>query len=374
LDKTLHRERIAFYKELITQYESIKIKDHPHFKSVIEWARIKNICKKSFFKFYNRYKCSNELEQLLPNKRGPKPKSKKSKEEEEEYKRQIFSILHSPPKDFGFNRTTWRISDLHKVVNSKNQKISRFYLTYLIKSEGYRFTKARTVLTSTDPNYREKLKKITDILSSLTEDEKFFSIDEFGPVAIKIYGGNALTKQSEIRIVPQFQKTKGSLILTAALELSTNQITHFYSQKKNTDEMTKLLELLTTKYNTQRCLFLSWDAASWHVSKKLFKVVDDHNQNRRTPRVELTPLPAHSQFLNVIESVFSGMARAIIHNSNYQSIDECKEAIDKYLCDRNKFYADNPKRAGNKIWGKERVEPKFHESNNCKDPKYSNDY
>jgi hypothetical protein len=30
----------------------------------------------------------------------------------------------------------------------------------------------------------------------------------------------------------------------------------------------------------------------------------------------------------------------------------------------------NPKRAGNKIWGKELVIAEFNESNNCKDPLY----
>jgi hypothetical protein len=34
------------------------------------------------------------------------------------------------------------------------------------------------------------------------------------------------------------------------------------------------------------------------------------------PEIEILPLPAQAQFLNVIESVFSGMARAIIHNSD----------------------------------------------------------
>lgn len=65
--------------------------------------------------------------------------------------------------------------------------------------------------------------------------------------------------------------------------------------------------------------------------------------------IKLAPLPACAQFLNVIESVFSGMARAIIHNSDYQSVEECKQAIDRYFIDRNKFYKKNPKKAGNKI-------------------------
>ena len=49
------------------------------------------------------------------------------------------------------------------------------------------------------------------------------------------------------------------------------------------------------------------------------------------------------------------MARAIIHNSNYQSVEECKFAIDKYFEERNSSFKKNPKRAGKKIWGKERV-------------------
>jgi len=74
--------------------------------------------------------------------------------------------------------------------------------------------------------------------------------------------------------------------------------------------------------------------------------------------------------MNVIESVFSGMARAIIHNSDYQSMDECKKAIDAYFLDRNEHYRTNPRRAGDKIWGRERVAPSFAQSNNCKDPRY----
>jgi len=65
-----------------------------------------------------------------------------------------------------------------------------------------------------------------------------------------------LSRQDEIKIVPQFQKSKGSLILTAALELSANQIVHFYSEKKDTEEMIKLLEVLTRKYKTQDRIYL----------------------------------------------------------------------------------------------------------------------
>jgi hypothetical protein len=64
------------------------------------------------------------------------------------------------------------------------------------------------------------------------------------------------------------------------------------------------------------------------------------------------------------------MAKAVIHNSDYQSVEECKKAIDTYFAERNEYYRQNPRRAGNKIWGKELVLPSFKPSNNCKDPNW----
>jgi transposase len=297
------------------------------------------------------------------------------KYEEPKYKEKVFKILHSPPATFGINRTTWRMEDLYKTMAIEGCPLSKTGIRKIIKNEGYRFLKAKKVLTSKDPDYDEKLRKITKILSKLKSTEKFFSIDEFGPVAVKIHGGRSWTPPGKHKIVPQWQKSKGSLILTAALELCTNQITHFYSEKKNTTEMIKLLELLLKAYKNESRIFFSWDAASWHASKALFEKVDEVNDIayrsiHNTPLVELAPLPSGAQFLNIIESVFSGMARAIIHNSNYESVDTCKAAIDQYFYDRNNCFRLHPKIAGKKIWGKERVNVVFSESHNCKDPKY----
>jgi transposase len=289
------------------------------------------------------------------------------------YAAAVFKMLHAPPGAFGFNRTTWRMDDLYAALIKQGVRISRVNIRKIIKVAGYRFRKAKRVLTSTDPEYREKLQKITNILANLKPDEKFFSIDEYGPFSVKIMGGRALTPPGEIRTGPERQKSKGSLIATAALELSTNQITHFYSEKKNTEEMIRMLELLTSQYRGQARIFLSWDAASWHGSKKFFGRVDEVNQaayraEHGTPIVELAPLPSCAQFLNVIEAVFSGMARAIIHNSDYASVEAAKAAIDRYFAERNDHFQKHPCRAGKKLWGMERVEPEFNEANNCKDP------
>ena len=133
--------------------------------------------------------------------------------------------------------------------------------------------------------------------------------------------------------------------------------------------------MLILKYKTDDMIYFSWDAASWHASKKLYKRLEEINSSEfrkvaKTPMVELAPLPASAQFLNVIESVFSGLARAIIHNSNYHSVEECKSAIDLYFSDRNDHFRKNPRKAGLKIWGKELNISAFDEAKNFKDSRW----
>ena len=40
------------------------------------------------------------------------------------------------------------------------------------------------------------------------------------------------------------------MIMTAALELSGNQVTHFFSAKKNTGEMIRMMDVLIERYGT----------------------------------------------------------------------------------------------------------------------------
>jgi transposase len=286
----------------------------------------------------------------------------------------LFATLHTPPSAYGINRTSWKMDDLHRVLAEKGCGMSRQTIRAIVRKAGCKWRRARRVLTSKDPEYKQKLERITSILKGLGPKDRFFSIDEYGPFYITQKPGRKLVVPGEERTVPQHQKARGRLIVTAALELSTNQVTHFYSDKKNTSEMIRLLEVLLKEYSEMEVLYLSWDAASWHLSKRFFQRVEEHNALQATqpglPRIELAPLPSGAQFLNVIESVFSGMAKAIIHNSDYQTPEEAMCAIDRYFSERNAYFRLNPRRAGKKIWGKERVEPAFSESNNCKDPRW----
>lgn len=295
------------------------------------------------------------------------------KQDDEALKAAVFSVLHEPPSLSNINRTTWKMDDLRRVLADLGFAACKDVIRQIIHKAGYKWRTARTVLTSNDPDYREKIGKVKSILSNLGEKDRFFSIDEYGPFAIKLIGGRILSVPSARPTVPQWQRSKGSLIMTAALDLVENQVVHFFSDAKDTEEMIKMAEILVDRYQDCRRLYLSWDAASWHISKSLKKFMDEYNTiavDADLPQIESVPLPAGAQFLNVVESVFSGMARAIIHNSNYASKAEAAAAINRYFTDRNEHFQEHPHRAGDKIWRMERTPPNFDPSNNCKDPAY----
>ena len=168
--------------------------------------------------------------------------------DDEAMKQAVFRLLHEPPSNHGINRTTWIMSDMTRVLRESGHPTCPEVIRKITKAAGYRWRKARIVLTSSDPAYNEKLSRIHSILAELRSDQAFFSIDEFGPFAVKMKPGRMLSAPGEQRVVPQWQKSRGCIIMTAALELSGNQVTHFYSQKKNTAEMIRMMELLVQKY------------------------------------------------------------------------------------------------------------------------------
>jgi len=267
----------------------------------------------------------------------------------------VVDILHSPPEAFGINRTNWT----HPTIREAYQKTHGEHLPSgalkrIIKATGYSWRRARVVLTSPDPEYRDKIEKVLEKLRSLKGDECFFFIDEAGPWQVMKYGGLALTHRSSIRKIPEHQVSKGSIQFIVALEANSNQVTWNFTTSKRSKVLITLLKELVQKYHFYSRLYLTWDALSMHSSKEVNTWIAKNNrlskETGEVPVLEVVPLPGRAQFLNVVESVISGLKRAVIVNSDYPSPEAMQRAISDHFLERNSFYRDNPKRAGNKIW------------------------
>jgi transposase len=123
---------------------------------------------------------------------GRKPRARMA--DDEAFGKALFGLLHEPPSLSGHNRTTWRMEDLQKTLAERGFRVGREIIREAIRKSGFRWRSAKVVLTSHDPEYREKLARVREVLSNLDDDERFFSVDEYGPFAIKAKPGRVLGK------------------------------------------------------------------------------------------------------------------------------------------------------------------------------------
>lgn len=285
---------------------------------------------------------------------GPRKPHKRTVASQQRAKH-ILEIIHAQPKSYGINRSNWSLDSIAHTYEKKYQKtVSRGTVSRALKNFGYAIRKARKVLTSPDPNYREKVDLLLNTLQNLGPGELLFFIDELGPLRVKKYGGRALVRKGDFITYPQEQAHRGVIMMSGALSATTNQVTWIYARSKDSGAMIDLIEVLYNQHFRASKLYVTWDAASWHKSTSLVEWLDAFNAITRTsgegPLIELVPLPTSSQFLDVIEAVFSGMKRAVVHHSDYANVLEMKTAISQHFNDRNSHFCENPRRAGKKIW------------------------
>lgn len=257
-------------------------------------------------------------------------------------KKRLLDILHDRPRSFGISRASWNLAALAKAYSNKyGECVSNSQVGRAIKQAGYTIRKARRVLTSPDPEYREKVDQVLSTLQNLKPDELFFFIDELGPLRVKKYGGRTFAAIGDAPTVPQMQASKGSITMAGALSATANQVTWLFSPAKDTQSMIDLIEVLFNQHLMATSIFLTWDAASWHSSVLLIEWLDAFNEQTLVtgfgPTIWLVPLPTSSQFLDVLEAVFSGMKRAVVHHSDYQSVIELKMAVSSHFVERNAF-------------------------------------
>lgn len=74
-DLTLARNYLQKYHFLIGEYEQVKSKSHPRYRFAKDFYQANGIDRRTFLKYYNRFRATGDTNDLLPQKRGPKWKT-----------------------------------------------------------------------------------------------------------------------------------------------------------------------------------------------------------------------------------------------------------------------------------------------------------
>jgi transposase len=121
-------------------------------------------------------------------------------------------------------------------------------------------------------------------------------------------------------------KRLGTVSLLAGLDLHTGRVTEIVSDHHASADFIALLSKLDASYPPQTRIRLLLDNHSAHISKETQGWLSLHPQ-----RFEFVFTPKHGSWLNIVETMFSKMARSMLRGIRVKSKQELVERIHLYF-------------------------------------------
>lgn len=267
----------------------------------------------------------------------------------------VVSIGCTKPKDYGLAAELWTISALAGFVSERAVAAGHPRLAQAGKSTVWRILnehgikphKIRYYLEKRDPDFDRKMQEVLMVyrdVSLYTEGAAhdgrpnpiyIVSVDEKpGVQALGLTApdlppvpGKAATVGRDYEYVRH-----GTVSILAGIDLHSGHIFANVEDRHRSVEFIDLLKNLDDYYPPEAIIRVALDNHSAHVSKETMAFLAT-----RPGRFEYVHTPKHGSWLNLIECVFSKMARTFLRHIRVASLDELKTRILKGVDEMNQL-------------------------------------
>jgi len=273
----------------------------------------------------------------------------------DEAKAWVVSLACTKPKDHGLAAELWSISALAKFVSERAEGAGFPRLANAGKSTVWRILddidikphKIRYYLEKRDPEFDRKMQEVLMVYRDVglyapgagavhdARPEPIYtvSVDEKpGVQAISMTApdlppvpGKASTVSRDYEYVRH-----GTLSILAGIDLHSGHIFANVEDRHRSVEFIALLQQLDDHYPTEAIIRVVLDNHSAHISKETLAYLSS-----RPGRFEYVHTPKHGSWLNLIECVFSKMARTFLRHIRVKSKDELRTRILKGIAEFN---------------------------------------
>jgi len=266
-------------------------------------------------------------------------------------------VLHcacQKPKELGYAYELWTYSLLQEHVRKHGAEAGHPSLNELSRSRLHRILtqgeilphKVRYYVQRRDPEFEAKMavvlhmyKEVEIVNAELLEGK----LKEPAVVTISYDekpGIQALaTTTPDLPPVPNRHRSHlrdgeyvrlGTVSLLAGLDLHTGRVTEIVSDRHASADFIRLLNKLGEDYPPQTRIRLLLDNHSAHTSKETQSWLSLHPQ-----RFEFVFTPKHGSWLNIVETMFSKMARSMLRGIRVTSKQELIDRIHLYFAQIN---------------------------------------
>ena len=261
----------------------------------------------------------------------------------------LVSLACQKPKDLGYPHELWTVDLLagHARNNCSEaghpslSEIAGGTVSKILKRNKIRPHKVRYYLERRDPDFDQKMVQLLLVYEEVEvqreadedHDSVVISYDEKpGIQAIESTGADLPPVPGRHpSISREFEYVRhGTCSLLAGVDLMTGHVHHLVRDRHRSREFIEFLQLLDRTYPKDMKIRLILDNHSSHTSKETNAFL------RTVPnRFEFVFTPVHGSWLNLVETLFSKMARSVLRHIRVSGKDELRARIDAYFEDLN---------------------------------------
>ncbi|MDE9565593.1 IS630 family transposase [Xenorhabdus bovienii] len=234
-----------------------------------------------------------------------------------------FLLQHSP-QDFGCLRSRWSIELITRIINELfglSLSQSTFYRYFC--QVGIVWRRAAPTVKKPDPEYDEKMAKITEALSSVSEQHPVFYEDEVDIDLNPKIGADWCLKGQQKRVMTPGKNQKH--YFAGCLDAQTGQVTYVSGIKKNSDLFINMLKELNGQYRHAKNITLILDNYGIHKSRKV------RTWLQQNPKFNLLFLPVYSPWINKIERLWQSLHETVTRNHCCQYMWQLLKCVEAFI-------------------------------------------
>lgn len=266
-------------------------------------------------------------------------------------------VLHcacQKPKDMGYSYELWSYALLRAHVRKHCVEAGHPSLAQLSRSKLHRILtqgeirphKVRYYVERRDPEFERKMIEVLHIYKEVEiSNAKMVEGTLKEPTTVTISydekpGIQALATTTPDKAASPNQypstlrdyeyKRLGTVSLLAGLDLHTGRVIETVSDTHNSGDFINFLNKLDASYSAQTRIRLLLDNHSAHISKQTQAYLQLHPH-----RFEFVFTPKHGSWLNIVETMFSKMARSMLRSIRVASKQELIDRIHLYFAEIN---------------------------------------
>ncbi|CEK21586.1 transposase [Xenorhabdus nematophila AN6/1] len=236
----------------------------------------------------------------------------------------LFFLLQQSPQELGYLRSRWSLELINKTLNELfNISLTSSTLYRYFVQEDIVWRRASPTVKQPDPEYNEKMAKITEAKANISERHPVFYEDEVDIDLNPKIGADWCFKGQQKRIVTPGKNEK--YYLAGCLNAQTKEITYVKGEKKNSDLFIKMLDELNARHPHAETITLILDNDCIHKSHKVKNWLTQHG------RFTLLFLPVYSPWLNKIERLWQSLHETVTRNHCCQFMWQLLNHVDVFL-------------------------------------------